>query len=121
ARTERPGPKQQRADTITAMSTHTEDTGSARTLEAKPDPSEPRGAIIEIIQKRRGRPTGDLSEEVIVPSDVRLNGQSILTPYDSPVRIHEVTFDGGECVLVTLTVYARRILVDAEYDEPPTT
>lgn len=76
----------------------------------------PRGAVIEIIEKRRTSmpaPGGD----VIVPNEIRLNGQPLLVPADSPIKIHEIEASGHDAVLVTLTVFARRVVIAAEEPE----
>lgn len=77
---------------------------------------EPRGAIIEIIEK--GRATSDASpgESVIVPNDVRINGQSLLASADDPVIVHEITSRADGVVRVTLTLFARRVSIRAEND-----
>ena len=73
-----------------------------------------RGAVIEIIEHRR-EPIGDsLDESVIVPNDIRINGQSLLSPAGSPVIVHEIALEDRELVQVTLTLIARRIEVKAE-------
>jgi hypothetical protein len=76
----------------------------------------PRGAIIEIIEK--GATTSDESpgQSIVVPNDVRINGQSLLASADDPVIVHEVTTRADECVRVTLTLLARRVSIRAEDD-----
>jgi hypothetical protein len=76
----------------------------------------PRGAVIEIIEKRRASsspPGGD----VIIPNEIRINGQALLCPADSPVKVHEIEIQGHDVVLVTLTVFARRVVIAAEEPE----
>lgn len=79
-------------------------------------PQHPVGAVIEIIEKRIKRFDG-ISGECIFPSEVRVNGQSILIPKDFPPKIHEVEVPGDGAVLVTLTVIAKRIVVGIEEPE----
>lgn len=77
-----------------------------------------RGAVIEIIEKRRGKsspPGGD----VIIPNEIRINGAPVLAPKDHPVKVHEIAIQGDEVVLVTLTLFARRVVIAA--DEPEET
>lgn len=69
------------------------------------------GAVIEIIEKRPAPLTGDLG---VVPTEVRINGQRLLSPADHPIRIHEIDLDDQSLALVTLTLVARRIRVDTE-------
>jgi hypothetical protein len=77
---------------------------------------EPRGAIIEIIE--RGATTSDESagRSIIVPNDIRINGQSLLSSADDPVIVHELSTRADECVRVTLTLLARRVSIRAEND-----
>ncbi|MFB4265300.1 hypothetical protein [Nonomuraea sp. GTA35] len=73
----------------------------------------PRGAVIEIIEKRHSNaslPGGD----VIIPNEIRINGQPLLVPADLPVKVHEIEVQGHDAVLVTLTVFARRVVIAAE-------
>lgn len=77
-----------------------------------------RGAVIEIVEKRHSKsspPGGD----VIIPNEIRINGQPLLCPTDSPVKVHEIEVTSHDAVLVTLTVFARRVVIAA--DEPEET
>lgn len=69
--------------------------------------TERRGADIEIID-----PDGDVP--VLVPSKVRINGTEVLIPAGASIRIGEISDDEG--VTVTITMYARRIVIAAEGD-----
>jgi hypothetical protein len=69
--------------------------------------TERRGADIEIID-----PGGDVP--VLVPSKVRINGTEVLIPAGTSIRIGEISDDEG--VTVTITMYARRIVIAAEND-----
>jgi len=76
----------------------------------------PRGAVIEIVEKRRSTspsPGGD----VVIPNEIRINGQPLLCPAESPVKVHEIEIHGHDVVLVTLTVFARRVVIAAEEPE----
>jgi len=74
-----------------------------------------RGAVIEIIE--RGRATNDTrGGSLIVPNDIRINGQSLLSPQECPVKVHEIELDDSSLVCVTLTLLARRIVIAAEGD-----
>jgi hypothetical protein len=77
----------------------------------------PRGAVIEIIEKRRTPKSPPPGGDVVIPNEIRINGQSLLTPADSPVKIHEIAIQGSDVVLVTLTVFARRVVIAAEDPE----
>jgi len=75
-----------------------------------------RGAVIEIIENGATASDASAGESVIVPNDIRINGQSLLAPDDTPVIVHEVSSRGDEAVRVTLTLYARRVSYRAEHD-----
>lgn len=79
---------------------------------------EPRGAVIEIIEKGRATSDATVGDSVIAPNDVRINGQSLLASADDPVIVHQVTTAGDELVRVTLTLFARRVTIAAEDDLP---
>ena len=77
----------------------------------------PRGAVIEIIEKRRTPNSPPPGGDVIIPNEIRINGQPLLTPKDHPVKVHEITIQGSDVVLVTLTLFARRVVIAAEDPE----
>jgi len=77
---------------------------------------QPQGAVIEIVEKRPARQSGSRSD-LIVPNEVRINGQALLMPADSPVQVHGIEIRERDAVLVTLTVFAKRITVAAEEPE----
>jgi hypothetical protein len=89
-----------------------------RRLNRKPTPSKtggPQAAVIEIVEK--GRATDDTSGgSVILPNDIRINGQSLLAPADCPIVVHEIKTEPDELVNVTLTLFARRVVIAAEGD-----
>jgi hypothetical protein len=77
----------------------------------------PTAAVIEIIE--RGKTTDDtLGGSVIVPTEIRINGHAVAAPADKPVIVHEISMTGNELVSVTLTVFARRVSIRAEGDQP---
>jgi hypothetical protein len=69
----------------------------------------PQAALIEIVER-----TDSPDPRVIVPNEVRINGVPLLAPADEPIVLHEVRISDGEMVRVTLTLYARRIVVGTE-------
>jgi hypothetical protein len=71
------------------------------------------GAVIEIVE--RGPGTGN-ARGVIIPNEVRLNGVPLLMPKDG-ITVHEMTFPPEEAILVTLTVYARRVIIGADGED----
>ncbi|NED75389.1 hypothetical protein G3I51_24305 [Streptomyces sp. SID9944] len=87
---------------------------STTARELKPT-GKPSAAVIEIVE--RGRATDDsIGGSVILPNDIRINGQSLLAPAGQTVTIHEIDLKDGDLACVTLTLFARRITVAAEHD-----
>jgi len=76
----------------------------------------PRGAVIEIVERRR-KPAAPPGGDIIIPNEIRINGQPLLAPKDHPVKVHEIAIQGDDVVLVTLTLFARRVVVAAEEPE----
>ncbi|MGV9352299.1 hypothetical protein [Streptomyces misionensis] len=72
--------------------------------------------MIEIIEKGRSTSDASVGDSVLVPNDIRINGQSLLTSAEDPVIVHEVSIRGDELVRVTLTLFARRVSIRAEND-----
>lgn len=77
---------------------------------------QPQAAVIEIIERRRCTPTGGLGDEVVAPTEVRLNGTKLAMPDGDPIKVHEMTI-GEDVVLVTLTLFAKRVLIGQEWPE----
>lgn len=73
------------------------------------------GAVIEIVERRRSKPDGErsLGDELVVPSHVRINGHYLLLD-EGGVTIHETNVPAGELVRVTLTLLARRVVIEHE-------
>jgi hypothetical protein len=69
------------------------------------------GATIEIVETQKGPvvPGG-----VLVPNDVRINGQSLHASAEHPVIVHQVTSKAQDLVYVTLTLLAHRVEFKAE-------
>lgn len=76
-----------------------------------------RGAVIEIIENGATASGDSAGASIIVPNDIRINGQSLLAPDDAPVIVHEISSRGDEAVRVTLTLFARRVVYRAEHDQ----
>lgn len=75
-----------------------------------------RGALIEIIEKRATTSDATAGDSVIVPNEIRINGQPLLAPDDKPVIVHEIATYPSDAVYVTLTLIARRVSIRAEHD-----
>ncbi|MFF0588422.1 hypothetical protein ACFYWD_20895 [Streptomyces sp. NPDC003781] len=74
-----------------------------------------RGAVIEIIE--RGRATDDTTGgSIVVPDEIRINGQALLASAEHPVKVHDVEIEDRSLVYVTVTLLARRVVIAAEDD-----
>lgn len=76
--------------------------------------NQPQAAVIEILERRRPSTEDSDGIDVIVPDDIRINGQSLLCPKDHPVEVHPIAISGDSLVLVTLTLIAKRVVIRAE-------
>lgn len=86
-----------------------------QTEAARKTANAPIAAVIEIIERDRAT-DNTTGGSVIIPDDVRINGQSLLAPDDYPIIVHEITTRADELAHVTLTLFARRITIAAEND-----
>lgn len=79
----------------------------------------PQGAVVEIIEHRRGEPNGSIGDEIVVPTEIRINGTPMLIPRDFPPKVHEMTVSpsGEDMVLVTITLIAKRVVIGQEWSE----
>jgi hypothetical protein len=75
----------------------------------------PPAAVIEIVE--RGLRTDDTAGgSIVVPDEVRINGQALLVAQHG-IKIHEMELGGpADVVRVTLTLFARRVVIGAEHD-----
>lgn len=69
--------------------------------------TERAGADVEIIERNVGG-------GILVPSAVRINGTEVVIPAGAKIRIGDICED--EAVTVTITMFARRIVIAAEDD-----
>lgn len=71
----------------------------------------PDAAFIEIVER-----TDDPDPKVIVPNEVRINGIPLLVPpfADGPIVVHEIAIGARDVVRVTLTLFARRVVIGPE-------
>ena len=82
---------------------------------AKALTTQPSPAVIEIVERNRPA-TQARSNGIIIPDDIRINGQPLLAPAEQPVIVHEITSRADEATMVTLTLFARRVTIAAESD-----
>lgn len=74
-----------------------------------------KGALIEIVE-RSTRASNEVG--IIIPNEVRINGQPLLTSAEEPVEVHGIALSPGDPVKVTLTLFARRVVISEEQVEP---
>jgi hypothetical protein len=74
----------------------------------------PDACSIEIYEA--GRKSGPGGASVIVPNEVRINGMRVLAA-NEPIVVHEIKAGGGDVMMVTLTLFARRVTIGAELDD----
>lgn len=68
------------------------------------------GAVLEIVESKTPGSDGD----VVVPTEVRINGVSLYTSADHPIIVHEVKLDEPSLVYATLTLICRRVSIGFE-------
>jgi hypothetical protein len=75
---------------------------------------QPRGAVIELVERHKGRkrPYTGL-ESIIVPNHLRINGVAVLASDDAPATLCETVIDGmrDSAFSVTVQVMARALRV----------
>ncbi|MFC3736514.1 hypothetical protein ACFOS3_05480 [Paractinoplanes deccanensis] len=74
--------------------------------------AEARAVDIEIVERRRQAGDDSLGASITVPNEVRINGRSVLVA-DEPIVIDDLS--SRSTVRVTLTLIARRVLIDQEH------
>ncbi len=81
---------------------------------ARPALQSPRGAVITIVEELR--PGADINDAagVLIPTRVEINGIPLLVTEEGPIidKI-DTRSDANNSATVTLTMFARRVLVDA--------
>ena len=77
----------------------------------------PSPVVIEIVEKRKKPASDSPHNGIIVPNDVRLNGQSLMCSADDPVIVHEMSTASRDVVKVTLTLFASRVFVGHDEDD----
>jgi hypothetical protein len=87
------------------------------TYEAVDRVGTPAAALVEIFEK--GAATdGTTGGSLVIPDQVRINGTPLLVPKDHAVTIHEMKLRDCDAVCVTMTLFARRVVIAAEKDLP---
>jgi hypothetical protein len=72
----------------------------------------PEPVVIEIVEKTN-QPDNGGAAGVVVPNEIRINGKPVLA-LDAPVKIHAMEIPSRDAVLVTLTLFAKRITISQE-------
>lgn len=73
-----------------------------------------RPAVIEIVERRKKPSRDSLGASCIVPTDVRINGQSVACSSSEPITVHEIAVSENDLVKVTLTLLAKRVFIGHE-------
>ncbi len=73
-------------------------------------------ALVEIVErKRRYDPDSEQAgEHLIRPNEVRINGTPLLVPAGETITVHDLSLNNDDLVQVTLTLWARRVVVQSE-------
>ena len=74
-----------------------------------------KAAVVEIVERSKTLDDTKVGGDLIVPDDIRINGQSVLCEGGS-LKVHEMDLAGTSIVKVTLTLFARRVIIGAEND-----
>lgn len=61
------------------------DISTRRPAKGIPVVDTPHPVFLEIIERRSGSPDGSLGSELVVPNEVRLNGQPLAMPQGRPI------------------------------------
>jgi hypothetical protein len=81
--------------------------------------AELRGAVVEIYE--RGGDNTDVGPgSILAPNEIRINGVPVYCPDDAPPVVERICVDQPGAVRVTLTVYARRVIIDDAAPDIPT-
>jgi hypothetical protein len=82
--------------------------------------SDERGAVIEIVERRKKPEHDSVGASICVPNEVRINGQRVAIPLGEPIVVNDINAHDN-VAMVTLTVFARRIFVGHEDIDSDTT
>jgi len=74
-----------------------------------------KAAVVEIVERGKSVDDTKVGGDMIVPNDIRINGQSVLCE-DGSLKVHEMDLAHTDIVRVTLTLFARRVTIGAEND-----
>lgn len=78
-------------------------------------------AFVEIVERvPAGHDVDKITGGYIKPNEVRINGIPLACPRDHTIQVHEIDLGADDVVQVTLTLFARRVLIGGESaDEVP--
>jgi len=82
----------------------------------------PEPALVEIVERAHpGYDPNDPRSGIIKPDEVRINGIPLLVPVDEGITVHAISIPGDDSLAkVTLTLFARRVLIGPGADAEPT-
>jgi hypothetical protein len=72
------------------------------------------GAFIEIVERQK-QPVNP--GDIIIPNEVRINGQALYVSADDPVVVERISTEALDAVRVTLTLLAHRVEIKQEQVE----
>ncbi len=75
-------------------------------------------ALVEIVERKRNYDpdSEQAGEHLIRPNEVRLNGVPLLVPAGESITVHDMSLNNEDLVQVTLTLWARRVVVQSEQE-----
>lgn len=78
----------------------------------------PKPVVLEVVE-RRDQPAepGSVEEALVIPNEVRINGQPLWMDENDPIIVHEINVRAHGLIKVTLTLVARRIVIGADKSE----
>lgn len=82
----------------------------------------PAPAFVEIVERRHpGYNEADPRTGYVKPDEVRINGVPLAVPRDEQIEVHGVRLNdanGDDVLKVTLTIFARRIVLGPDNPDP---
>lgn len=78
----------------------------------------PEPVYLEVVERVPGAQTQDDADAwtkgFVRPNAVRLNGQPLAVPRGEQIAVERIEVDGEDLLKVTLTLFARRVILGAE-------
>lgn len=75
-------------------------------------------AFVEIVERfPKNWPLPDGVSGYIKPNEVRINGTPLAVPREERITVHKIDLAADDVVQVTLTLFARRVVIGAEHSD----